>query len=102
MPLVDGGRRGDSGGISTVGLVDTMAIGSPASRGYFRIRFSPFDTAWAIASPMTALAIRDAYILSYEGFLYCSMCTALSLVAFSAFPLHARLSTFFTFHAPWA
>ena len=38
----------------------TMAIGSPASRGYFRIRFPPFDTLWAIALPVTALAIRDA------------------------------------------
>ncbi len=80
---------------------DTMTIGSPASRGYFRIRFSPVDTAWAIASPMTALAIRDAYILSYEGLLYCSMCTALSLVAFSAFRLHDGVSRFFSVNDVW-
>jgi lipopolysaccharide/colanic/teichoic acid biosynthesis glycosyltransferase len=78
-----------------------MAIGSPASRGYFRIRFSAFDTAWAIASPMTALAIRDAYILSYEGLLYCSICVALSLIAFSAFRLHDGVSRFFSVNDAW-
>src|SRR5260370_36110702 len=101
MPLVDGGRRGDSGGISTVGLVDTMAIGAPASRGYFRIRFSLFDTAWAIASPVTALAIRDAYMLSYEGLLYCLISVALSLMAFSAFRLHDGVSRFFSVNDAW-
>jgi lipopolysaccharide/colanic/teichoic acid biosynthesis glycosyltransferase len=75
---------------------DTMAIGSPASRGYFRIRFSPFDTAWAIASPVMALAVRDAYVFSYEGLLYCSICVAFSLMAFSAFRLHDGVSRFFS------
>ncbi len=78
-----------------------MGIGSPASRGYFRIRFSPFDTAWAIASPMMALAIRDAYIFSYEGLLYCSICVALSLIAFSAFRLHDGVSRFFSVNDAW-
>jgi lipopolysaccharide/colanic/teichoic acid biosynthesis glycosyltransferase len=78
-----------------------MAIGSPASRGFFRIRFSPFDTAWAIASPMMALAVRDAYVFSYEGLLYCSICLALSLTAFSAFRLHDGVSRFFSVNDAW-
>ena len=71
----------------------------PSSRGSFQIRFSVFDTVWAALSPLLALYIRDAYILSYNfavtAALYCGIALAFSLIGFLAFRLRdgiARLS----------
>jgi lipopolysaccharide/colanic/teichoic acid biosynthesis glycosyltransferase len=75
---------------------------SPASRGCFRLRFSLFDTIWALGSPIIALAIRDAYILSLEGLLYCFISLAFTLIAYSAFRLHDGVSRFFSVHEAWA
>src|SRR5438445_778029 len=83
------------------GGVGTMRTGSPASRGYLRIRFSPFDTVWAIASPIVALAIRDASVVSIEGSMYCFISVALTLIAYSGFRLHDGVSRFFSVHDAW-
>ena len=39
----------------------------PSSRGYFRPGFSAFDAVWAALSPLLALYVRGAYILSADG-----------------------------------
>ncbi len=74
----------------------------PSSRGNFRVRFSIFDIILAAASPLLALYIRDAYILSPEGAvtvaLYCSISLVFSLVGFLAFRLSDRTSYYFSVH----
>jgi lipopolysaccharide/colanic/teichoic acid biosynthesis glycosyltransferase len=78
-----------------------MRTGSPASRGNLRIRFSLFDTIWALGSPIIALAIRDAQILSIDGSVYCLISLAFSLLAYSAFRLHDGVSEFFSVKDAW-
>jgi lipopolysaccharide/colanic/teichoic acid biosynthesis glycosyltransferase len=78
-----------------------MRTGSPASRGYLRIRFSLFDTLWALGSPVIALAIREAQIVSIDGSVYCLISLAFSLIAYSAFRLHDEVSRFFSVNEAW-
>jgi lipopolysaccharide/colanic/teichoic acid biosynthesis glycosyltransferase len=78
-----------------------MRTGSPASRGHLRIRFSLFDTLWAAGSPIIALAIREAQIVSLDGSVYCLISLAFSLIAYSAFCLHDGVSRFFSVNEAW-
>jgi lipopolysaccharide/colanic/teichoic acid biosynthesis glycosyltransferase len=78
-----------------------MRTGSPASRGHLRIRFSLFDTIWALGSPIIALAIREAQIVSIDGSVYCLISLAFSLLAYSAFRLHDGVSSFFSVKDAW-
>jgi lipopolysaccharide/colanic/teichoic acid biosynthesis glycosyltransferase len=78
-----------------------MRTNAPASRGAFRIRFSPFDTVWALCSPIVALALREAQIISVEGLQYCFISIIFSLVAYSVFRLHDGVSKFFTVNDAW-
>jgi lipopolysaccharide/colanic/teichoic acid biosynthesis glycosyltransferase len=79
-----------------------MRFHLPTSRGSFRFRLSLFDAFWAIASPLLALYIRDAQILSYDGLIptlvYCSLSVAFSLIAFSAFRIHEGMTRYFSVH----
>jgi lipopolysaccharide/colanic/teichoic acid biosynthesis glycosyltransferase len=75
--------------------------GSPASRGHLRIRFSLFDTIWALGSPVIALALREAPIVSIDGSVYILISLAFSLVAYSAFRLHDGVSRFFSVPEAW-
>src|SRR5262245_29820837 len=72
----------------------------PSSRGSFSLRLSLFDFGWAVVSPLLALYVRDAPALSYEGllptFLYCSLSVFFSLIAFSAFRIHAGMTRYFS------
>lgn len=72
----------------------------PSSRGSFGIRLSLFDFGWAVVSPLLALYVRDAPALSYEGllptFLYCSLSVIFSIIAFSAFRIHAGMTRYFS------
>ena len=74
----------------------------PSSRGYFRPGFSIFDTFWAALSPLLALYVRGAYILSADGAataaLYCGISFVFALTAFLAFRLHEALSRYFSVH----
>jgi lipopolysaccharide/colanic/teichoic acid biosynthesis glycosyltransferase len=74
----------------------------PASRAALRARVSVFDTFWAFASPLLALAFRDAYILSYDGFLtalfYCLLSAVLALAAFLIFRLQDGILRYFSAH----
>jgi lipopolysaccharide/colanic/teichoic acid biosynthesis glycosyltransferase len=77
-----------------------MRIKSPSSRGSFRVHFSAFDVFWAAASPLLALYMRDAYILSPKGvsitLIYCGLSLISSLVAFLLFRLSNGVSRYFT------
>jgi lipopolysaccharide/colanic/teichoic acid biosynthesis glycosyltransferase len=79
----------------------SMRISAPASRVSFRIRFSAFDTVWALCSPVIALSLREAQIISIEGLEYCFTSVILSLVAYSVFRLHDGVSKFFTVNDAW-
>ena len=79
-----------------------MRIHLPSSRGYFRVGISLFDTFWAALSPLLALYVRGAYILSQEGAataaLYCGISFVFALIAFLAFRLNDGLSRYFSVH----
>jgi hypothetical protein len=78
-----------------------MRTGAPASRGHLRIRFSLFDTIWALGAPVIALAMRDAQIVSIDGSVYCLISLAFTLIAYSAFRLHDGVSKFFSVKDAW-
>ncbi len=79
-----------------------MQFRSPSSRATLNIRFLLFDVFWAAVSPLLALYIRDAYVLSYDGALtatiYCIVSLAFSLVAFAAFGIRDGLPRYFSVH----
>ncbi|MEA2904174.1 MAG: hypothetical protein QOI12_1561 [Alphaproteobacteria bacterium] len=79
-----------------------MRIRSPSSRATFRIRFSVFDVFWAALSPLLALYVREAYILSYDGAttaaFYCLVSFCFSLLAFAAFGLRDGMPRYFSVH----
>ena len=74
----------------------------PSSRGFFRVRFSFFDVIWASVTPLLALYVRDAYVLSYDGApdvaLYCFISLLFSLIAFLAFRLQDGVTRYFSVH----
>jgi len=78
-----------------------MRTGAPASRGYLRLRFSLFDTIWALGAPVIALALREAQIVSIDGSVYCLISLAFTLIAYSAFRLHDGVSKFFSVKDAW-
>ena len=41
---------------------------APSSRAYFRIRISVLDASFAVLSPILALALRDAPVLSDRSY----------------------------------
>jgi lipopolysaccharide/colanic/teichoic acid biosynthesis glycosyltransferase len=79
-----------------------MRIRSPSSRATPQIRFLIFDVIWAALSPLLALYIRDAYVLSYEGALtagiYCFVSLIFSLIAFAAFGIRDGMPRYFSVH----
>ena len=79
-----------------------MRVHLPSSCGYFRPGFSLFDPFWAALSPLLALYVRGAYILSAEGAwtaaLYCGISFVFALIAFLAFRLNEGLSRYFSVH----
>jgi lipopolysaccharide/colanic/teichoic acid biosynthesis glycosyltransferase len=79
-----------------------MRVHLPSSCGYFRPGFSIFDAFWAALSPLLALYVRGAYILSAEGAwtaaLYCGISFTFALIAFLAFRLNEGLSRYFSVH----
>ena len=79
-----------------------MRIHLPSSSGYFRPGFSIFDPFWAALSPLLALYVRGAYILSADGAwtaaLYCGISFVFALIAFLAFRLNEGLSRYFSVH----
>ena len=72
-----------------------MRFRSPVSRGSLAVRFSTFDVVWALISPLLALWIRNAPVLSspddwptvtiYTVAIYSAIAFGSSLVAFLIF-----------------
>jgi lipopolysaccharide/colanic/teichoic acid biosynthesis glycosyltransferase len=71
----------------------------PSSRAYFRVRVSALDVCFALLSPLLALWVRDAPVLSavsFSLFLYWACCTIFSLLAFSIFRLEHKGLRYFS------
>ena len=79
-----------------------MRTQTPTSRAAIRIRVSILDVVVALASPLIALYVRDAYILHHQYAstvaLYCAISISFSLVAFLLFRLHDGISRYFSVH----
>src|SRR3977135_2456630 len=77
-----------------------MNLRLPASRAHFRLRFSPFDVIWSGISPLAALYLRNAPILSDDSLIpeisYCLVSLAFSLAAFAAFRVHVGIPRYFS------
>ncbi len=78
-----------------------MRFGAPVSRGSFNIRFSNFDVLWALISPLLALWIRSAPVLSaVDGgptiALYCAITFASCLIAFLVFRIRDGMTHLFS------
>jgi len=73
----------------------------PSSRAYFRVRVSALDACFALLSPLLALAVRDAAVLSAVSYslnfyFYWACCTIFSLLAFSIFRLEHKGLRYFS------
>jgi lipopolysaccharide/colanic/teichoic acid biosynthesis glycosyltransferase len=79
-----------------------MRIRPPSSRAALRIRLSAFDVALAALSPLLALYVRDAYILSYDGLIlagmYCLVSLTFSLIALAMFGVQDGIPRYFSVH----
>jgi lipopolysaccharide/colanic/teichoic acid biosynthesis glycosyltransferase len=79
-----------------------MRIRPPTSRATLKIRFATIDVFLAALSPLLALYVREAYILSYDGaiitVIYCLVSLAFSLIAFAAFGVRDALPRYFSVH----
>src|SRR5262245_23092287 len=79
-----------------------MHARSPSSRASWSIRVSAFDALWAALTPLLALWVRGAYILSNDGALivalYCSVAGGFSLLAFLAFRIRDQMASYFSVH----
>ena len=77
-----------------------MRILVPSSRKSRRLALSPFDIIFAAITPLLALQIRDAYILSPRGAtavaIYCAISLAFSLVAFVIFRISDGMAQYFS------
>jgi lipopolysaccharide/colanic/teichoic acid biosynthesis glycosyltransferase len=74
----------------------------PSSRAYFRVRVSALDACFALLSPLVALWVRDAPVLSeisYYSLYFCfywACSTIFSLLAFSIFRLEHKGQRYFS------
>jgi lipopolysaccharide/colanic/teichoic acid biosynthesis glycosyltransferase len=79
-----------------------MRIRPPSSRATLKIRFSAIDVLLAALSPLLALYVREAYILSYDGAvlagIYCVVSLAFALIAFAAFGVRDAMPRYFSVH----
>jgi lipopolysaccharide/colanic/teichoic acid biosynthesis glycosyltransferase len=74
----------------------------PSSRASFRFRLSAIDVVWAALTPLLALYLRDAQILSVQGapatVLYCGLSFVFALIAFLVFRVSHSISHYFSLH----
>jgi lipopolysaccharide/colanic/teichoic acid biosynthesis glycosyltransferase len=71
----------------------------PSSRAYFRVKISALDACFVVLSPLLALWVRDAPVLtevSHSLFLYWACCTIFSLLSFSIFRLEHKGLRYFS------
>jgi lipopolysaccharide/colanic/teichoic acid biosynthesis glycosyltransferase len=74
----------------------------PSSRANNKLRVSAFDASWALLSPLIALFLRDAPVLSEAGaqsaFLYCFGSLLFSILAFLIFRVRGATYDNFSAH----
>jgi lipopolysaccharide/colanic/teichoic acid biosynthesis glycosyltransferase len=79
-----------------------MRIPLPTSRNGRTVRLSFWDLGWALASPILALYLRDAEIVTHTGWagveLYCLLSAGISIVAFFAFRIQDGMARYFSVH----
>lgn len=76
-----------------------MRLRVPSSRAYFRVRISAVDAGFALISPLLALMLRDAPVLSegsYSLYFYWACSAIFSLISFSIFRLEHRAVRYFS------
>jgi lipopolysaccharide/colanic/teichoic acid biosynthesis glycosyltransferase len=78
-----------------------MRIPLPASCGAIRLNFNLFDIAWVFVSPILALYLSNAYVMSSGAgtetvILYCAVSAAASGVAFLIFRFQDCLPRYFS------
>jgi lipopolysaccharide/colanic/teichoic acid biosynthesis glycosyltransferase len=76
-----------------------MRPGAPSSRSYYRMRISAIDASFALASPLFALWLRDAPVLSdgsYPLYFYWFASTLFSVFSFLVFGLERRDVRYFS------
>jgi lipopolysaccharide/colanic/teichoic acid biosynthesis glycosyltransferase len=77
-----------------------MRVRSPVSHGSFAIRFSTFDVTWALITPLLALWIRNATVLSFSEWptvaIYCTIAFVSSLIAFLVFRIRDGMTHLFS------
>jgi lipopolysaccharide/colanic/teichoic acid biosynthesis glycosyltransferase len=75
-----------------------MRFRLPSSRAHFRVRISAIDACFALMSPLFALSLRDAPVLSdgsYSLYFYWASSTIFALISFSVFRLDYRSVRYF-------
>jgi lipopolysaccharide/colanic/teichoic acid biosynthesis glycosyltransferase len=79
-----------------------MPARPPSSQGALRLKWSAIDVLCAVVAPYVALALRDAYILSYSNAqiaaTYWLISFGFSLFAFAAFRLREGMAHYFSVH----
>jgi lipopolysaccharide/colanic/teichoic acid biosynthesis glycosyltransferase len=78
-----------------------MRIPFPTSRAGFRANFRPYDMGWAVASPVLALYLSNAYALTAKdggesAGLYCFVSILCSVVAFLIFRIQDGVPRYFS------
>jgi lipopolysaccharide/colanic/teichoic acid biosynthesis glycosyltransferase len=88
--------------ISVRGIFDDMRLPSPTSRRKNKVYLSIWDVLWALASPLPALWIGNALVLSQQDWgmiaIYCALSSGFAVVAFLAFRLQDSLTRHFSAH----
>lgn len=83
-----------------------MGFATPTSRNKFRLRVAPFDLIWAIASPVIAVALRDASLLYVSNpsdltspvFVFLAVASVTAILAIFAFRLSQGMGHLFSVH----
>src|ERR1700761_5615976 len=79
-----------------------MSLPSPTSRRKNKVYLSIWDTLWALLSPLFALWMSDALVLSQQDWsmtaTYCTLSFGFAIVAFVAFRLQDTMTRHFSAH----
>src|SRR5262245_49280425 len=76
-----------------------MRLHAPSSRAHYRLKISALDASFAVLSPLLALYLRDAPVLSgrsYSLYFYWACAAIFSLISFSFFRLEHRGARYFS------
>ena len=79
-----------------------MSLPTPTSRRKNKVHLSVCDTLWALLSPLVALWMGDALVLSQQDWsmaaIYCALSFGFAIVAFLAFRLQDTMTRHFSAH----